>query len=801
MVIKKKNKDPSIPFNKIKGLLLSHGLNGHRVPNQRCKESILNREFLGNLKELRSNWSAWRTALELAYGEVNPGKIFAPKNRAIIRQYINWIIDALALGTRVAAKRFSNLARERALLTDNHRHNKMKCCGISRDRLFLASSLSRGVNVRAPPGHEVLEEKEAAIRRLSAPRQLPPPEVLQDLKEFIRSTFEAKRAPKRYKGLPLPNGKACLELPSNKGGSQIAMTLYGQEEDVPARAQEIMARMEQCKEEFIAQEGFWDYYTVSNCEDWGTAALWFEYLELEQELANMTVIDIQPKAQEPHQSEMKFRFALPVEDAFRRAVADKSDITKTARVFTLITPEGKIRVPTMHAAGVTWQARAISTFLLQWLGKIHQTRTALKNKPLKLTTRAKNAFLFSADLSKSTDPISIDLARFVLDELIEVIGFKPEWWDDAISNVIQEFKIEGRPEEITCGALMGLGPSWTILSILNSFAAHRAGAKKGDHQTCGDDLIGLWTKTVIKAYQTNIELLGLENNLQKSYVSKRYGVFCERFIQTNRARTTAEGPEIVRIAEATGMKSTSTRKGRLIVDDLLKICTTNRPSVNHRLIKRACRRTAIALSPCPSTPGLLSQGGGGSTRPADLKTLIGYIRYGPISQLVTDSDPRVRNARKELREAETTSKGVIIEDVLTDLKSIIHRDELRKFVHGGNEVRLRSYKDVRSSVAKRRREATKIIKSSRSAIVAVREAILMPDSYVRFNLKLWKRIWNAVSRRQYVKAVTIAQASWKQTVSEETKANILLKYAPNHQPQPDVLLRPMDSHRSSTQHP
>jgi hypothetical protein len=45
----------------------------------------------------------------------------------------------------------------------------------------------------------------------------------------------------------------------------------------------------------------------------------------------------------------------------------------------------------------------------------------------------------------------------------------------------------------------------------------------------GDDLIGLWTMDEIHRYQNCIEsLTGMQVNLDKSFVAKDRGVFCEK---------------------------------------------------------------------------------------------------------------------------------------------------------------------------------------------------------------------------------------------------------------------------------
>jgi len=783
----------SLPFRTIKGSALGLGLGG-RATNAAKSEQSLSREFVDGVRELRRNWSAWRTALELVYGRIN-GNYFSPHNRHIIKMYVTWCLKAVCMGTRAAAKQFSNKCRERAILTDNKRHNGFEVRAASRRKLFIASCLSRGVAVRTPPTEEVEAEYAAALDRLTEEHPEVDPRLLMDLQAFIKQQFGRRQPPAHYRNLPLPNGSACLELPRSHGGSKVAMTLYGRTEDANEEARKIQAQMDELVDRFKYIHGSWDMFEISNAEDWESIAIFSEWSELDSKLATITRFEI-TEPSDNGEGELKMSFAAPIETVFRNAVADKSNNAASCRLFTLTTPEGKIRVPTIHSAGVVWQARAMSAFLLQWLGKTLQTKTALKNKPLDLTSDRRDCFLYSADLSKSTDPISLPLARFVLNELVKAIGVKPPWWDDAMNNVIRRFVVKDEEErETTCGALMGLGPSWTILSILNAFAAHQAGASPTDHQTCGDDLIGLWTKDVINGYEANIKALGLESNKTKSYISKHYGVFCERFV-TTKDRRHATGPDLVRIAEATGMKAGTRRCDRLLIDDLI---VASRDNHNDRVIRRTCLRTAMALSPNYSTPGLLNQGGGGSNRPVDVKTLIGYILHGPISQVILDTDERVRMARAELRKRPVISgSGVPAEEVLTKLKAIICREELRQFTHGNHELKLRPFKDLRKAVALRRRSATAAIKRERNTITAVLIALASPDAYVKYSRRLYRDVTRCVRRRRYLAALKICKRSWQQHVMEETESSIIAQFAPIHQPQPDVLLRPSVDRRGST---
>lgn len=117
----------------------------------------------------------------------------------------------------------------------------------------------------------------------------------------------------------------------------------------------------------------------------------------------------------------------------------------------------------------------MTSYLMPFTKRMKALQSIMRNKATTLYSTKSNTKLYSADFSKSTDPISIPLARFVLNELIKHLG-KPTWWDQAMDAVINEHKLvqsgihDGKITK--CGALMGQGPGWTVLCILNDFAAN-----------------------------------------------------------------------------------------------------------------------------------------------------------------------------------------------------------------------------------------------------------------------------------------------------------------------------------------
>jgi hypothetical protein len=79
--------------------------------------------------------------------------------------------------------------------------------------------------------------------------------------------------------------------------------------------------------------------------------------------------------------------------------------------------------------------------------------------------------------------------------------------------------------------LLGLGISWTCLSLLNAFCASGGELHDRSFCICGDDALGLWNKSQQDAYKTNMENAKMKLNMSKSYIGFRFGVFCERLVR------------------------------------------------------------------------------------------------------------------------------------------------------------------------------------------------------------------------------------------------------------------------------
>jgi len=608
----------------------------------------------------------------------------------------------------------------------------------------------------------VEREITAAEARLTTHNPLPARDVMVRLGRFIDGLFQNKKAPRMVGTLPVPGDKSCLERPRAEGGAMIALERY-------SSAKEMDELLEDITDDMILSQPQSAIYRDE------PAAYYYQ-----RALNNMAKIDAIEKA-----DTLEKRFQRAVDDGKRQRIC---------RIHGIIETTGKARIVTIHSSSVVWQARAMTTWLLPWLKKLHQTRAVLKNKPVVLENNRENPIdlhIFSADLSKSTDPISVELARFVLDRMVRHTG-KPAWWDDAVANVCCEHAIEGSNETIKCGALMGLGPSWTILNILNAFAAADAGAMKGDHAICGDDLIGLWTRDVIKRYQDNIVALHLENNMEKSYVSRQHGVFCEQFISRTGSNI-ATGKPLVRLAEAAGTQSKEDKRGLLLVDDLIRVTRTRGV---HPIIKSVARTTIKEYQPnLPDRfPGLMSQGGRGYDEPCNALTALSYALYGPFDPkiLLAHTPEKVSKLRSVLKELPvvTAKEGVSVEEVLTIAKG--EEEILRRLRQRIPERKptLKPYPMIRAEHSKRWAGIKRLLRHS--GPVAVLDEILRGKiaGYIKPSARLRRSVLLHFRKRRYNKSIQELQRSWRQHVSLADATGCYESIFQRQQAQVDINLQP-----------
>jgi len=190
---------------------------------------------------------------------------------------------------------------------------------------------------------------------------------------------------------------------------------------------------------------------------------------------------------------------------------------------------GKIRIASLHNADMAHLGRCINRRLLPFLKHLKVHRSALRGQEVYLTSHHADAVLYSADLTTATDLIRHRDADLVLHTLAVELRWETSLIDAARA-FTQPMNLKGR--ETTRGVHMGLGTSWTVLSLLNAWAA--SSSPPSTHAICGDDLIGLWTRSQIDTYEMRLRSLGLKINAAKAFVAEG-GVFCEHFVSLHRA--------------------------------------------------------------------------------------------------------------------------------------------------------------------------------------------------------------------------------------------------------------------------
>jgi hypothetical protein len=206
-------------------------------------------------------------------------------------------------------------------------------------------------------------------------------------------------------------------------------------------------------------------------------------------------------------------------------------VLRTMRPLAIPEMGDKVRVATLHHSDEIALARRISQLWLKGLGRMVMTRQMLRNEEVVLRSNTKKAEVFSADLSKATDYISPELGIIVAEILNERLGLQD--YNPDIRALLSPGRTiilpDGTEETARQGIYMGLGPTWIILSLLNSYCAWKAGANKRSYAVCGDDLVGLWSRYTANRYMNNLTKVGLVPNREKSWFAKR-GVFCERMV-------------------------------------------------------------------------------------------------------------------------------------------------------------------------------------------------------------------------------------------------------------------------------
>jgi len=223
----------------------------------------------------------------------------------------------------------------------------------------------------------------------------------------------------------------------------------------------------------------------------------------------------------------------------------------------------------------------------------------LKGRRVELASAHKCARIYSADLSAATDYIGHELAQTVGRVLNRRLA-SDQRECAAVMKILGSHDDEG--VLTSSGIHMGLGPTWVVLSLLNSFAAWNAGARKESYAVCGDDLVGLWKPSIKRKYEATLERLGLVVNKSKSFYGDR-GVFCERLIERV-SPTEAFSRDVGHLSALTAAKSRSGRSNA-------HLATADNPELLESSLTDIGRRTMRQFVPRHTGPGKIRHFGCG----------------------------------------------------------------------------------------------------------------------------------------------------------------------------------------------
>jgi hypothetical protein len=388
-----------------------------------------------------------------------------------------------------------------------------------------------------------------------------------------------------------------------------------------------------------------------------------------------------------------YRVGPRPEEALEAARWKLAKDTEPPQMKPLAIPElgGKVRLATIHSAEEVYFARNVTRRWLSQLRKVVTTKDMLRGREVRLEA-LENGELFSADLSAATDNIPHELAQHVARQLCRRMN---EDYDEE-QLILKTLGPHRLPDgTITSNGIhMGLGPTWVILSLLNGFAAWHAGANKSDHRICGDDLIGLWSRTRAERYTRTLESLGLVVNHSKSFHTAA-GVFCERIVERTEWHV-AVAKDVGHISHSAASRVNSGR-------------TSDRFSVAESLwalphIPRLSRQTAQGLSPRLRHTGPIRLGGKG-TGIASLWQLAAAVKERPIN-LVKADDLIPQAIRAQVHESSQLQGDVKVSDLLVHMQT---RIRLGKSFKGkrSNQVRSITQKDIKQKTRSRRHKFSK----------------------------------------------------------------------------------------------
>jgi len=455
---------------------------------------------------------------------------------------------------------------------------------------------------------------------------------------------------------PTPNAKACTEFSTREGGCladlynkfcQAHTSSFNIEDPVPHSP-----------------------YIREDVEDVHDNRMWMHLWKIKETPVDLEMSDLDA-----------FKTARFYTNRLKKSAADLSiipllpdDIRQPWAKPVAIEELGqKVRIATMHPGTLAYFSRAMAARLLPVLKRMRVTRRILHGDTIHLRgfCRAK---IYSADLSAASDFIRHDIGQKVLEGIADGLNIQGPT-REALLRCIGPMvvPVNNKPEWTRMGAHMGLGTTWTVLSVLNYFAASKAGDDRS-FAICGDDLVAAWTPEQVLVYENMIESLGLKLNKTKSYYGES-GVFCEQAVTSTggndfwRYYRSRPQPVLSEITCARGTPDGTTR------ESLKALLTTSLLRIVRKGIDQTLRNTRKGMIEGPVCLG----GFGGETSNEKAPYLLSaFLQFGPVRyNPEKNEDMRNLNANilsygltVPIKNCIPTDKAIISAKCLRDMKEI-----------------------------------------------------------------------------------------------------------------------------------
>jgi hypothetical protein len=419
--------------------------------------------------------------------------------------------------------------------------------------------------------------------------------------------------------------------------------------------------------------------------------------------------------------------------ALRDAVAF-SNIPRDVDLLPIRERAAKVRVASLHSATELTVARRLSQLWIPHLRSRRAIQHALaKGVPTAYRLKRKPGDLvYSADLSAATDYVPHCVAQFVARELVEVLDMDSAW-TEIVTNLFGPKFAEATVGDASSrrktsgGIHMGLGPTWTILCILNCFAAEHAGATPDSYQVCGDDLIASWPQEIIDGYERNLVRLGLVVNKKKSFRGRR-GVFCEQAVSiSDSTHITITPSGKLSALTASRFLDDRSRSALGVADGL---CQETRS----KLCEIAEETRTILMRSRRKLPGPIRLGGCGRGAPTRGR-LAALTERRPAAYSRKARDERRTRMQQEVDLVSTTDCPTCPEEdaVLTDEDAIIHIQTALDFVLAtrGRRVKIKNLTVKQHSRSYRQKKLSKdqMVKNAK-------EMLKLPSREVRLVRRL-----------------------------------------------------------------